>query len=138
MHTAISEDGVVGRRPLLRSCNAAHLIVFLNEIEQACQGEGVTYVIVWDDVRFHHAEVVQAWFRAHPLFVTLHLPQYSPFLNPIEGFLSAWRWKAYDRHPHERATLLLAMNEACDDINADQCQAWIHHAKRFFPAVHEQ
>lgn len=24
------------------------------------------------------------------------------------------------------------MNEAFDDINADQCQAWISHVKRFF------
>ena len=66
MCAAISEDGVVGRRSLFGSYNAAHLNVFLNEIEQACQGEGVTYVIVWDNVRFHHAEVVQAWFPAHP------------------------------------------------------------------------
>lgn len=64
MCAAISEDGVIGRRPLLGSYNAAHLIEFLNEIKPACQGEGVTYVIVWDNVRFHHAEVVQAWFQA--------------------------------------------------------------------------
>lgn len=38
MCAAISEDGVVGRRPLLGSYNAAHLIEFLNEIEPACQG----------------------------------------------------------------------------------------------------
>jgi hypothetical protein len=41
MCAAISEDGMVERRSLLGSYNAAHLIVFLNEIEQACQGEGV-------------------------------------------------------------------------------------------------
>jgi hypothetical protein len=34
---------VVGYRAFLGSYNAAHPIVFLNEIEQACQGEGVTY-----------------------------------------------------------------------------------------------
>ncbi|XP_034147992.1 uncharacterized protein LOC117594488 [Esox lucius] len=133
MWAAISEDGVLGRRPLLGSYNATHLIVFLNEIELACQGEGVTYVIVWDNVSFHHAEVVQACFQTHPRFMTLYLPPYSPFLNPIEGFFSAWRWKVYDRHPLERATLLQAMDDACDDINVDQCQAWIRHAKRFFP-----
>ncbi len=44
MCAAISEDGVIGRRPLLGSYNAAHLIEFLNEIETACQGEGVTYL----------------------------------------------------------------------------------------------
>ncbi len=66
MCAAIFEDGVIERRPLLGSYNAAHLIEFLNEIEPACQGERVTYVIVWDNVRFHHAEVVQSWFQAHP------------------------------------------------------------------------
>ncbi|KAJ8008780.1 hypothetical protein DPEC_G00081970, partial [Dallia pectoralis] len=114
MCAAISEDGVVGRR-------------------QTCQGEGVTYVIVWDNVSFHHAEVVQAWFQARPRFMTLYLPPYSPFLNPIEELFSAWRWKVYDRQPLERATLLQAMDYACEDINVDQCQAWIRHAKRFFP-----
>ncbi|XP_044040386.1 uncharacterized protein LOC122870302 [Siniperca chuatsi] len=71
MCAAISEDGVVGRRPSLSSYNAAHLIEFLNEIEPACQGEGVTCVNVWDNVSFHHAEVAQAWFQAHPRFMTL-------------------------------------------------------------------
>jgi hypothetical protein len=75
----------LGCRPFFGSYNAAYLhIVFLNEIVQACQGEGVTYVIVWENVRFHRAEVVRAWFRAYPRFVTLYLPPYSPFLNPIE------------------------------------------------------
>jgi hypothetical protein len=45
---------------------SALLIVFLNEIEQACQVEGVIYVIVWDNVTFHHVELVQEWFQAHP------------------------------------------------------------------------
>ncbi|XP_051512028.1 uncharacterized protein LOC127416624 [Myxocyprinus asiaticus] len=40
MCAAISEDGVVGHRPLLGSYYTAHLIEFLNEIEPACQGEG--------------------------------------------------------------------------------------------------
>ena len=37
------------------------------------------------------------------------------------------------RRPHEQATLLQAMDDACNDITADQCQAWIRHAQRFFP-----
>ncbi len=39
----------------------------------------------------------------------------------------------YDRHPHEHVTLLQAMDEACGDITAEQCQAWNRHARRFFP-----
>ncbi len=44
-------------------------------------------------------------FTDHPLFTVLNLPPYSPFLNPIEEFFSAWRWKVYDRHPHQRIAL---------------------------------
>jgi hypothetical protein len=39
----------------------------------------------------------------------------------------------YNHHPRERATLLLAMDDACDDINADQWQPWIWNAKCFYP-----
>ncbi|XP_025753599.1 uncharacterized protein LOC109204711 isoform X2 [Oreochromis niloticus] len=133
MCAAISEDGVVGCRPVLGSYNTEHLIVFLNELEQACQGEDIVYVVVWDNVSFHHAQLVQEWFQTHPRFMTLYLPPYSPFLNPIEEFFSTWRWKVYDRHPHEHVSLLQAMCEACGDITAEQCQAWIRHARRFFP-----
>jgi hypothetical protein len=41
------------------------------------------------------------------------LPPYSPFLNPIEEFVSAWRWKVYDHHPHDQMSLLDAMNAGC-------------------------
>lgn len=133
MCATISEDGVVGRRPHIGPYNAALLVTFLDELDQVCRAEGVTYVIVWDNVRFHHAHVVQAWFQAHAQFTILYLPPYSPFLNPIEEFFSAWRWKVHDRHPHEQVTLLQAMDDACNDITADQCQAWIRHARRFFP-----
>ncbi|XP_039468154.1 translation initiation factor IF-2-like [Oreochromis aureus] len=38
---------------------------------------------------------------------SLHDPLSStifPFLNPIEEFFSTWRWKVYDRHPHEHVS----------------------------------
>ena len=55
-------------------------------------------------------------------------PPYSPFLNPIEELFSIWRWKAC-----EQATFLQAIDDACNDITADQCQAWIHRARIFIP-----
>lgn len=82
---------VVGRRKVLGSYNTEHLMAFLNELEQACQGEDVIYVVVWDNVSFHYAEQVRECFRAHPQFMTLYLPPYSPFLNPIEELFSTWR-----------------------------------------------
>ncbi len=126
----ISEDGVVGCRPVLGSDNTEHLIAFLNELEQACQGEDVIYVIVWDNFSFHHAELVWEWFQAHPQFMTLYLPPHSPFLNPIEEFLSTWRWKVYDRHPHEHVTFLRYNCRAMSSLESS-CQ-------KVFPAVPEQ
>nr|XP_055062603.1 uncharacterized protein LOC129445423 isoform X1 [Misgurnus anguillicaudatus] len=52
MCAAISEDGVVGRRPRIGSYNAALLIAFLEELNQVCRADGVTCLIVWDNVQF--------------------------------------------------------------------------------------
>nr|XP_023994659.1 uncharacterized protein LOC112071435 [Salvelinus alpinus] len=48
-------------------------------------------------------------------------------------FFSAWRWKVYDRQPHQRIPLLQAMEEACGDIDQGSCQAWIRDSRRYFP-----
>ena len=53
---AISEDGVVGRRPRIGSYNAALLVTFLDELNQVCGADGVIYVIVWDNVRLLEAK----------------------------------------------------------------------------------
>ncbi len=63
----------------------------------------------------------------------MFLPVYSPFLNPIEEFFSAWRWKVYDQNPYERANLLQAMEEACGDIAIESIQGWIRHSRAYFP-----
>lgn len=61
------------------------------------------------------------------------LPPYSPFLNPIEEFFSAWRWRVYEHHAQDQPSLLHAMDAACDDITGDQRRGWLRHARRFFP-----
>jgi hypothetical protein len=124
---AIYEDGVVGRRLLLGSYNAAHLIVFLNSIEQTCQGEGDTYVIVRHNIRFHPAEVVQTCFRNHPS------PHTLLFSTLLTRFLQHGGGKCTIAIPMSVPSSFWPWDEACDDINADHCQAWICHVKRFFP-----
>ncbi len=54
-----------------------------------------------------------------------YLPPYSPFLNPIEEFFSAWWWKIYDLRPYVQMALIQAMEEACDQIEAASIQGWI-------------
>jgi hypothetical protein len=65
--------------------------------------------------------------------VSLFLPPYSPFLNPIEEIFSSWRWKVYDHHPHDQISLLDAMNAGCLNISSEYFRGWTRHAKRFFP-----
>ncbi|KAI2657470.1 Insertion element IS630 uncharacterized 39 kDa protein [Labeo rohita] len=91
------------------------------------------YVVVWDNVSFHRAAPVQNWFADHPTFLMQYLPPYSLFLNPIEEFFSAWRWKVYSRQPFVRMPLVQAMEEACDEIDVGAIQGWIRHSRRFFP-----
>uniref|UniRef100_A0A1A8VF77 DDE superfamily endonuclease n=1 Tax=Nothobranchius furzeri TaxID=105023 RepID=A0A1A8VF77_NOTFU len=99
-----------------------------------CPGDNRTmYVVVWDNVSFHHSAVVRQWFAAHGRMLMEFLPPYTPFLNPTEEFFSSWRWKVYDRHPHTQMALLAAMDAACDDITAESCRGWIRHSRRYFP-----
>lgn len=137
MCAAISQNGVVHHHATLGPYNTAHIITFLDTLHDMLTNvqrpEQTRYVIIWDNVSFHRAALVRNWFTDHPLFTVLNLPPYSPFLNPIEEFFSAWRWKVYDRHPHQRIALLQAMEEACGDIDQASCQAWIRHSRRYFP-----
>ncbi|KAI2652464.1 Protein FAM243A [Labeo rohita] len=90
------------------------------------------YVVVWDNVSFR-TNIVRDWFAAHERITVEFLPPYSPFLNPIEEFFSAWRWKVYDHRPQDQMSLLDTMNAACEDITADHCRGWVRHSRRFFP-----
>ncbi len=94
------------------------------------RGRGPVRRRVSDDIR---ATLVRDWFNNHNHFTLLYLPPYNPFLNAIEEFFSAWRWKVYDWQPHARMTLLQAMEEACGDIEVGSIQGWIRHTRQYFP-----
>ena len=100
-------------------------VTFLDGLNQVCRADGVTYVIVWDNVMFHHAQN-GASMVSGPTTI------YHPVLTPILSFpktqiknVSPHGGGSYDRRPQEQATLLQAMDDSCNDIKADQCQAWI-------------
>lgn len=140
MCAAITHHGVIHHHATLGPYNTAHLITFLDTLhntlippDQVDGPEQLRYVVIWDKVSFHRAALVRNWFTAHPCFLVVYLPPYSPFLNPIEEFFSAWRWKVYDRNPQTRIPLLQAMEDACGDIAADAFHGWNRHARRYFP-----
>ncbi len=135
---AISNHGVVHHHANLGPYNTHQLLNFLNHMRDALLGqqdEHPIYVVVWDNVSFHRALQVREWFNMNQGFINLWLPPYSPFLNPIEEFFSSWRWKVYECQPYTRVNLLQAMGLACGDIGVEACQAWIRHARVFFPPL---
>lgn len=142
MCAAISEHGVLTHIPLIGPYNTQHLFNFLETLYRALIPDNERglfredlpkYVVICDNVSFHRSNIIRQWFVTHPRMLIEFLPPYSPFLNPIEEFFSAWRWKVYDRQPHTQMTLLAAMDAACEDITVDACRGWIRHSKRFFP-----
>lgn len=142
MCAAISNNGALLHKCQIGPYNTDRLLLFLEdlherlvpEVERGQVGDHLPiYVIIWDNVAFHHSRAVTGWFDAHPRMMFHFLAPYSPFLNPIEEFFSAWRWKVFDHRPHDQMSLLDAMDAACQDITAEHCQGWIRHAKRFFP-----
>ena len=108
-----------------RAYNTQHLLPFLaklrdilfeQQVQDLNENPFPTYVIVWDNVRFHRAGQLREWFNIYGQFMNLYLPPYLPFLNLIEEFFSSCRWKVYDRQPYTRVNLLQAMYLACGDI----------------------
>jgi len=120
----------------------SYIFFFLNLLNEILFPQGDqeqmvwNFVVVWDNVQFHHSALVREWFENHPQFRMVFLPPYSPFLNPVEEFFSSWRWKVHDRNPYNQVSLQ-AMEEACGDIGAQACQGWIQHSRRFFPTMHD-
>ncbi|KAK0136824.1 hypothetical protein N1851_026996 [Merluccius polli] len=133
---AITQNGVLHRHAHIGPYNTALILTFLDQLHNitaANQIDHMQYIVVWDNVSFHRSALVQNWFQQHPHFTVLYLPPYSPFLNPIEEFFSAWRWKVYDLRLQAEVPLIQAMEEACDQMEVPAMQGWIRHSRRFFP-----
>ncbi|XP_051505235.1 uncharacterized protein LOC127412695 isoform X2 [Myxocyprinus asiaticus] len=135
---AISNHGLLHHHATLGPYNTQRLLTFLDGLWKALfqhvQRElQPCYVVVWDNVHFHHSVLVRNWFMNDPRFTNVFLTPYSPFLSSIEEFFSAWRWKVYDRNPYVQNNLLQAMEEACGDIAVESCQGCLRHSRAFFP-----
>ncbi len=133
---AISLRGLLHHHAKLGPYNSQHILTFLDALHNIVvqnRPDQPRFVVIWDNVSFHRAALVQAWFTNHNQFEVVYLPPYSPFLNPIEEFFSAWRWRVYDRQPHARMPLLQAMEQACGDIQVTAIHGWFRHARGYFP-----
>ncbi len=64
--------------------NAETTRQLLQKLERAYPSKRTIHVF-FDNARYHHAKVLQAWLKAPKRRVKLHfLPSYAPHLNPIE------------------------------------------------------
>lgn len=107
--------GVLCHIPTIGPYNIERLITFLNALherllpaaERGLLRHGMPlFAIIWDNVAFHNCHLVNEWFVAHPRMMMQFLPAYFSFLNPIEEFSSAGRWKVYN-HPYSMSRCLL-------------------------------
>lgn len=95
MCAAISSAGLILQNSQIGSYNTEYLLLFLDDLHQQLvpeaekeqvEGNMKIFVIVWDNVAFHHSHATTNWFAAYPRMISFFLPPYSPFLNPIEDF----------------------------------------------------
>ncbi len=66
-----------GSIQLLQFLNPLHDNILQQEGEPG-QPEQVQYVVIWDNVSFHHAALVHPWFNAHPRFTVLFFASIFP------------------------------------------------------------
>ena len=111
----------------------SYLHSWTNCTTAANQIDHMQYIVVWDNVSFHRSALVQNWFQQQPHFTVLYLPPYSPILNPIAEFFSAWRWQVYDLRLQAEVPLIQAMEEACDQMEVAAMQGRICRSRGFFP-----
>ena len=132
MCAAISENDAATHTPSLGPYNTQNLLIFfdrlhsdlITENERGLVGPHLPkHVILRGNGNFYRGPLIRAWFTTRPRMVMDFLPPYSPFLNHIGEFFSAWRWRVYE-HQAQRF-LLHAMDAACDDITGDQCRGWL-------------
>lgn len=79
----------------------------------------------------HQANKVN--FPLRPLTQMLHLPPYSPFLNPIEFCWSKLKAGVAREILTKDDTLTPRIISSAQSVTASDCEGWIKHSVSFFP-----
>jgi len=101
-------------------------IVYLEAVDKAYP-EGVL-LWIWDNAPHHTGAEVQAWLDAHPRFVVIPLPPYSPDLNPKENTWQAMREDLTHNHWYDTLTDLI---ETVCDYYKEGRQRVVHFLEKF-------
>ncbi|KAI7794739.1 hypothetical protein IRJ41_025968 [Triplophysa rosa] len=127
-HNMCTLQGLLHHHAKLGPYNTQHILTFLDALHDAVVQGPVSERRFSENSEYINPEMRETLVVRHH-----NLPPYLPFLNPIEEFFSAWRWRVYGRQPHARMLLLQAMEEACGDIEVRSIHEWIRHTRRYFP-----
>ena len=88
---ANTQNGVLLRHTSMGPYSTPHILTYLDIVTAVNHRHQMQYIVIWDNVSFHRSALVQNWFQHLTEFTELYLPPYSPFLNSIKEFFSAWQ-----------------------------------------------
>jgi len=89
-------------------------------------------VIVMDNASFHkHANIKEIFNNSSNKLV--FLPQYSPFLNPIENMFAKWKLLVAESRPNNEEQLLNSMRNVASLISEVNCNGYYSNMMKFLP-----
>jgi transposase len=89
-------------------------------------------VVIWDNVRFHFDPRARAAIEAQGAIV-VHLPPYSPELNPIEECWSLVKSVVRALKPRMVTELVAAVSRAFQSLTRPKIQGFFNHAAYALP-----
>ena len=83
-------------------------------------------IVLLDKVKFHYSERAIKWIEATGATV-IHLPAYSPDLNPIEEGISKIKETLRSLKARTKRKLYNALKKAIAMVTADDIRGWFEH-----------
>lgn len=112
---------------------ATHFIDFLHIVmDVLTKNDMPGRILVMDNASIHHTKEVTEAVETRG-FKVLHLPPYSPFLNPIEFFWSKLKAGVARELLTKDSTLTPRIISSAQNVTTNDCEGWIKHSISFFP-----
>ncbi|TBU11490.1 DDE-like endonuclease [Hamiltosporidium tvaerminnensis] len=121
---AMNKYGMIYYKIHERAVNGEDFKLFIKEINESCQRQGIlTPIFVMDNARIHHYRGLNddeeiASYRIK------YLPPYSPFLNPIENVFSVWKNKVIRGGARTEPRLRILIYEKFNEITGEHCSSF--------------
>jgi len=128
---AISRNGALTFKVLEKAFNADHFRIFVTDLlEELHRLAAVNKVLIIDNASIHkNKELKQLIEEAgHQL---IFLPPYTPQLNPIEEFFSAWKSKIRSANCSSKVELMACINNKHVELTSSHCLAFYSHMQAF-------